>query len=158
MKLSCNVRVNTGCDHVMSVVGGQCKVWRNVLVLWHLVLIDSWCNRQTDGQTGGWAGTVHGQHSVVWHQESGEFVGDFAAPPTPWKLQQAARIRWGPLGASSSARDLEDSSRRGKTLPCSSSERPLQVSTSRRAARAKRRRMKVAAMMRATLVGPKELH
>lgn len=74
-KLNYSVHVKIVSDDVVRVDGGQCKVWRNVMTLWHLVQIDSRSNRQTQkrqtlGQTGRQTGQVHGQHSVVWHQES----------------------------------------------------------------------------------------
>lgn len=62
------------------------------MTLWHLVQIDSRYNRQTDrqtdkrktlGRTGRQTGQVHGQHSVVQHQESEDFI----TPPPPWKIQ-----------------------------------------------------------------------
>lgn len=46
-----DVHVNIVSDEVMRAVGGQCKVWRNVMMLWHLVQIDSRFNRQTDRET-----------------------------------------------------------------------------------------------------------
>lgn len=57
------------------------------MTLWHLVQIDSQCNRRTDrdrdrlfGQTGRQTGQVHDQHSVVWHQESERgIMGDFVS-------------------------------------------------------------------------------
>lgn len=43
-------------------------------------------DRQTrKRQTGRQTGQVHGQHSVVWHQESEG--SDSSTPPPPWKVQ-----------------------------------------------------------------------
>lgn len=144
--LNCSVHVNITSKEVIWDVGGQCKVRRNVMRLWHLVQVDSWWNRQTDTQeTYCWAhrqagrqtGQVHGQHSVVWHQESerswrtmptqllpGRFSG---LSQTEVRRALVARgLASTQLSSFSPTCDFRGGSGRGKTLPRSSSGEPPQ--------------------------------
>lgn len=116
------------------------------MTLWHLVQIDSRSNRQTQkrqtlGQTGRQTGQVHGQHSVVWHQESDgsrEVRGAGLSPHllpgrVQWILADRGEEDTSCPSARLSAHNCAPQhrpviwrrlSKRGKTLPRFSSERP----------------------------------
>lgn len=130
--LNYSVHVNIVSDEVMRVVGGQCKVWRNVMTLWHLVQIDSRCNRQTDRhiELDCWTDKQTdraGSWSAFSSMTSGTSSLEGSVDPgrQRWRGHQlsAGRVQH------TAVRLLTDLwfggvSRRGKTLPCSSSEQP----------------------------------
>lgn len=145
-KMNYSVHVNIDSDEVMRVVGGQCKVWRNVMILWHLVQIDSQCNRQTDRHTetdcwtdrqtdraGSWsafssmASGVGGDHGGFCCPTS-SLEGSVDPHRQRWGGHQLS-IGWLQHSALRVVTSLwfRGSSRRGKTLPCSSSEQPPRV-------------------------------